>query len=137
MDALHVLHMAQRHQEKFPELQRFWHELTLGTSVWTYLTTVTLVLHPFQILFVPEALKVLPKVTKLQIIRKCLPAFLLHSVMLQPNFLSASVTLSYSIQSCIVHCLDACYTSPQTPELPVYPVSNSLTQQSSSTATVW
>ena len=75
MDALHVLHMAQRHQKKFPELQRSWHELTLGTSVWTYLTKVTLVLHSFQILFVPEALKVLPKVTKLQIIRKCLQAF--------------------------------------------------------------
>lgn len=78
MDALYVLQKAQQHQNTFPELQRFWHELTLGTSICSYLRTVTLALHPFQILFVPEALKTLPQLIKLKIVRKCLHNVFLH-----------------------------------------------------------
>ena len=70
LDALNILSAAQQHQQQFPELQSFWHELRLNCSPWDNLTQVTLVLQPFQILFVPQALKQLQKVTKLTIICK-------------------------------------------------------------------
>ena len=80
MDALHALHTAQRHHQVFPELQNYWHELTLGVSPWDYLLTITLVLHPCQILFVPDAFSRLRNVTKLEIISKCVPAVACCSV---------------------------------------------------------
>lgn len=64
MDALHVLHTAQQHHHMFPALQSYWHELTLGVSPWDYLNTITLVLYPCQILFVPDAFSGLRNVTK-------------------------------------------------------------------------
>ena len=84
MDALHVLRTAQHHHHMFPELQSHWHELTLGVSPWDYLTHIFLVLHPCQILFVPEAFSKLRNVIELEIISKwCLPlhvaAFQLHA----------------------------------------------------------
>lgn len=74
MDAVHVLHTAQQHHHVFPELQSHWRELTLGVSPWDYLKTITLVLHPCQILFVPEAFFKLRNVTKLEIMSECMPA---------------------------------------------------------------
>ena len=73
MDALHILHTAQQHHHVFPELQSHWHELTLGVSPWDYLTHISLLLHPCQILFVPEAFCKLHKITKLEIISECAP----------------------------------------------------------------
>ena len=73
MDALRVLHTAQHHHHVFPELQSYWHELTLGVQPWDYFKTITLVLHPCQILFVPEAFSKLHNVTKLEIISECMP----------------------------------------------------------------
>lgn len=80
MDALYVLHTAQQHQQVFPELQSHWHQLTLGTSPWDHLKTITLALHPLQILFVPEAFSKLQNVTKLEILRKPLSSSLMPAL---------------------------------------------------------
>lgn len=98
MDALYVLHTARQHQQVCPELQSHWHQLTLGTSPWDYLKTITLALHPVQILFVPQAFSDLQNVTKLEIICKPLYATLIGGV---GQLLLTSVMHPHACINCI------------------------------------